>query len=100
LAKIVWTDQAYEDLETIFEYISHDSVRYAQLLIEKILMAVRRLELFPESGRIVPERNEKHIREVIVGSYRIIYRVRRECVDILTVRHGATRIDFSGIERN
>ena len=38
MAKVVWTEQAYDDLEAIFEYISHDSVKYAQLLIEKILI--------------------------------------------------------------
>jgi addiction module RelE/StbE family toxin len=97
LVKVIWTEQAYEDLEAIFEYISRDSIKYAQLLIEKILTSVKRLELFPESGRIVPECNKKHIRELIVGSYRVIYRTRYECVDILTIRHGATRIDLSHI---
>lgn len=100
MAKVVWTEQAYEDLEAIFEYISHDSVKYAQLLIEKILISVKRLELFPESGRIVPERNEKHIREVIVGNYRIIYRLRSDWVELLMVRHGASRLDISVIDED
>jgi toxin ParE1/3/4 len=97
VAKVVWTKQAYEDLEAIFEYISHDSVKYAQLLVEKILMAVKQIELFPESGRVVPERNEKHIREVIVGSYRIIYRVRSDYVELLMVHHGASRLDLTEV---
>jgi addiction module RelE/StbE family toxin len=100
VAKVVWTEQAYEDLEAIFEYISHDSLKYAQLLIEKILMSVKRLEIFPESGRIVSELNEKHIRELIVGNYRIIYRTKHECVEILTVRHSATKLNLSNIQSN
>lgn len=44
----------------------------------KVFEAVDRLELFPESGRVVPELNRKEIREVIIGNYRIIYRIREE----------------------
>jgi plasmid stabilization system protein ParE len=48
-------------------------------------MAVERLQMFPESGRVVPERNEKEIREIIVRPYRIVYRVRPGYVEIATV---------------
>jgi toxin ParE1/3/4 len=43
----------------------------------------------PMSGRKVPEFNMDHIREVIEGPYRIIYRIRPERVDVLAVLHGA-----------
>ena len=52
-----------------------------------------RLIDFPASGRMVPEIGEKSIREVILGSYRIIYRRRSEAVDVLTVHHGARLLD-------
>jgi plasmid stabilization system protein ParE len=48
-------------------------------------MAVERLGMFPESGRVVPERNAKHIREVILRPYRIVYRLSPGRVDIATV---------------
>lgn len=41
--------------------------------------------MFPESGRVVPERNDKEIREIIVRPYRIVYRVRPGYVEIATV---------------
>jgi plasmid stabilization system protein ParE len=44
-----------------------------------------RLREFPESGRVVPERNEIAVRELIEGSYRIVYEVREARVEILTV---------------
>lgn len=49
------------------------------------LDAVDRLGVFPESGRVVPERNTPEIREVIVRPYRIVYRLRPGLVEIATV---------------
>lgn len=64
----------------------------------KVFEAVDRLELFPESGRVVPELNRKEIREVIIGNYRIIYRIRGELVEILTVYHSSRLLDVNGIK--
>ena len=50
---------------------------------------MERLTDFPRSGRVVPEFERSDIRELIVQSYRIVYRVRGEDVEILTVHHGA-----------
>jgi plasmid stabilization system protein ParE len=49
------------------------------------------LRSFPELGRVVPERGEPNIREIVVGNYRVVYRFRREqkTVEILRVWHGA-----------
>jgi plasmid stabilization system protein ParE len=50
-----------------------------------IINAVERLKAFPQSGRMVPERNNPEIREVIVKPYRVVYRLRAETVEIVTV---------------
>jgi len=50
---------------------------------------VDRLRQFPASGRVVPERGDPTIREVLVGSYRIVYRLVNETAQVLTVFHGA-----------
>jgi toxin ParE1/3/4 len=36
-------------------------------------------------GRTVPELPESKLRELVEGNYRIVYRVRRKTVEILTV---------------
>lgn len=89
MTRIVWAPQAIEDVEAIRAYVSRDSVRYADLLVERIVSAVSRLERNPLSGRVVPEVGDASIREVIHGSYRIVYRVRLDVVEIATVFHGA-----------
>jgi addiction module RelE/StbE family toxin len=85
VTKLRWSPQAARDLEAIRDYIATDSPRYAALVIERIMGGVERLIAFPESGRIVPERNDPTIREVIVKPYRVVYRLRPGLVEIATV---------------
>jgi plasmid stabilization system protein ParE len=59
--------------------------------------ATDKLESFPRSGRIVPELGIENIREILVGSYRIIYRIRYDDVHLLTVHHGARLLDTTKI---
>ncbi len=40
-----------------------------------------------------PEINDPEIREILFGSYRIVYRVKGELVEILTIYHGARLLD-------
>jgi plasmid stabilization system protein ParE len=86
---VVWTRRAVADVQAIKQFIARDSPHAAQLVTERIVAAVDRLSLFPHSGRIVPEVADPMIREEIQGSYRIVYRLIREEVHILTVHHAA-----------
>ena len=89
MIRVLWSRQAVEDVEAIKFYISRDSVRYAQLVAERIVEAVDRLTIFPQSGRIVPEVGDETIREVIFGNYRIVYRISDVGIEILTVFHAS-----------
>lgn len=75
MVKINWSRFALDDLKSIHSYISKDSILYASRFVDKIIAAVEHLENFPFSGRIVPEKNDETIREVILGNYRIFYKV-------------------------
>jgi len=87
MVKIIWTERSVTDLKDIAEYIGKDSVRYAKLTIDKIIDKTSILEKQPLIGRIVPEINDKNIRELIIGNYRIIYEHHKLYVNILTVHH-------------
>jgi len=90
MVKIVWTEISIQDLKEIFDYIEEDSVRYANITANKIYQRVQVLTDNPLIGRIVPEFNEKFIRELIEGNYRIIYRIKNDNqIDILRVYHVA-----------
>lgn len=86
---IVWSPQSLRDLDAIREYIANDSEHYAGLTIARIFSAVEQLIKFPHLGRIVPERDEPEIREVIVGRFRVVYRVQDELIEVATVFRAA-----------
>jgi toxin ParE1/3/4 len=75
-------------VDAIATYIALDSTAYAGVMVGKIIDATRNLVSFPFSGRIVPEFNEDTIREKIVYSYRIIYKIQGETITIATIIHG------------
>jgi addiction module RelE/StbE family toxin len=89
MGAIAWTPKARDDFEAAIRYIARDSPRLASSFSARIEVAVGRLTIFPRSGRIVPEFEQPDIRELIVQSYRIVYRLRGDDVEILTVHHGA-----------
>ena len=60
---IIWSPQAADDVVGILNYISADSVRYAELVVRRIVARVEQLSTFPESGRVVPERRDAAILE-------------------------------------
>ena len=92
MTAIIWSPQSLRDLEGIRAYIAQDSPRYAELVVQRIVAGVERLEAFPESGRVVPELDRPEIREVIVKPYRVVYRYRREAVEIVTVFRSSRQI--------
>ncbi|WYL97761.2 MAG: type II toxin-antitoxin system RelE/ParE family toxin [Gloeotrichia echinulata IR180] len=69
-----------------------NSPQYAQRLVERLTHRSEQIALFPLSGRIVPEFETKQIREVIEGSYRIIYYIKPDQIDIIAVLHGSQQI--------
>jgi len=97
MAKITWTDQALEDIETICDFIAKDSPQYAKIFAQKVYTTVEQLTIFPKSGRIVPEIGDVSVREIIFGNYRIVYRVRKAEVEIVTVHHSSRLFNESEI---
>lgn len=60
-------------------------------MAERLFDAVERRVECPLSGRIVPKLDEGSLREIVSSPYRIVYRVRTELAEILTVVHSARR---------
>jgi toxin ParE1/3/4 len=93
MAEVRWTPQAADDLEAVCLFIARDSPRYAATFADRVLRATDQLANFPQLGRVVPEVRDDSIRELVIASYRIIYRFRRDAVHVLTVHHGARLLD-------
>jgi toxin ParE1/3/4 len=80
MAAVRWTQRARDDLRDIHDFIARDSPRAAEALVERLLTATERLAAFPESGRVVPEFPALGYREIIVSSYRVLYRLAENTV--------------------
>jgi toxin ParE1/3/4 len=89
MEQIKWTKLALHDVDSIHDYIAQDSPHYAQKTIESIFERVKILIANPEAGRLVPEFENKIIRELIVGNYRIVYKIYPKKISILRVHHSA-----------
>lgn len=72
--KVRWTEEARRQLATI---------RVAELIERG-----ESLGRFPRLGRVVPEYGVDELREVVEAPYRIVYRLVRGRVEILTVFEG------------
>jgi toxin ParE1/3/4 len=100
--KIIWTDNAIQDLNDIGEYIAKDSERYAQITVNKLFDSVEILEEYPFAGKMVDDFQDENIRELVRGNYRIVYQIINENrIEILTF-HNCARLlgntfEFSGL---
>ena len=93
MVRIVWTQVSLNDLREIFEYISEDSLRYANLTVNKIYQAAQVIALNPFSGKVDPLFKKSSVRKLIVDNYNIIYRLKSDKqADILRVFHTSRRL--------
>ena len=92
MIELIWSPQSIADVEEIRAYIAADSKLYAEMTVQRIVAAVERLRMFPDSGRMVPERPSPELREVIAGNFRIVYRRSPATVEVATVFRGSREL--------
>lgn len=85
---VIWSNPAKDELKQIYDYIALDSKYYALKVINTIIEKSESIENFPRSGRIVPELENEDIREVFIYSYRLIYEIQENQIEILALIHG------------
>src|SRR5882757_2879055 len=86
--KIIWTENAVQDLLVIKDFISQDSVEVATSWLLELINAGESLSVMANRGRIVPEFNQENLRELIVENYRLVYRTKPTVIEILTIFEG------------
>ena len=89
--QVALSPSARRDLRDIVRYISFEAPERAVTFGQFLLSSTKRLTDFPLLGRVVPEFGDPSIREIVVRSYRVIYRVdHADCrVDVARFWHGA-----------
>lgn len=89
---VFWTENAKRELRAVHDYIAQNSARYARGMVDRITRKTELLASLPHLGAEVPEYGDSSIRELLEHPYRIIYRVRGDRVEVLSVVHGARRL--------
>ena len=84
---VVWTKSALADVRHIRRYIADFNPYAARDMADRILEAGNSLSLFPYRGRSVP--NTELRETTLARPYIVRYRIDRDCVFILRVRHSS-----------
>jgi plasmid stabilization system protein ParE len=97
-----WSKPAKLDLQQIHDFIARDSKLYAQKISLEIVDKSEKLSSFPEVGRIVPELGDPRIRELLIYSYRLVYEVFPDKVEVLALIHSKRNFirDFLNEQRH
>ncbi|MER3373312.1 MAG: type II toxin-antitoxin system RelE/ParE family toxin [Allomuricauda sp.] len=76
MVKVLLAQSAWEDLDSISDYIAQDSIRYAKEFANQLLNKIQQLESFPDSGKKVAELDNPLLRELVFKKYRIVNRFK------------------------
>jgi toxin ParE1/3/4 len=96
--KIIWTPLAIDKASEIAEDIAQDKPSAAEKRINTVFSKVQQLKSSPRIGRVVPEIRNDRFREIIYGNYRIIYRIEKTQISILTIRLGKQILPIDDIK--
>ena len=83
---VILTPQSIADLEGVVRRIAEDSPSRARAFGNTLVDRALSVGPFPEMGRMVPEVNDPAVREIIHGTYRIIYEIRGEPKAVFVLR--------------
>ena len=98
--KVIWTDESLARLNEIEAFIARDSPRRAKTFRNYLIERGESISRNPMIGRMVPEILNPLIRELIVKNYRIIYRLKKTIIEILTVHEAHRLLRLEEIEIN
>ena len=89
--QLIWSPAARLDLRGIYDYIAQGNRPAAAKFVQGLIGDVEQVQIFPESGRVVPEFGDSTIREIFRKPCRVVYRYRvsAKVVEIVRIWHAA-----------
>ena len=101
--RVEWAPSALTDLEAMLDYLAaRESPSLAASVGDELLEAADSLTSLPHRGRRVPELSELGVegfRELLVGPYRLVYRVVSRTVGIVALLDGRRDLGDVLVER-
>jgi len=95
--KVIWSPLALGKLEESAKFIALDKQSAAKKWVNDIFDHVEMLCSQPEMGREVPELSDSRYREIVFGSYRIIYKIEND-IKVLTIRNSRQLLSSDDVE--
>lgn len=95
--RVVWTELAFEQLDSAMAIIARDRPDAAAAWLELMLDAGESLSELPDRGRVVPEAEREDVRELIISPYRLVYRRDPDSVSIVMVLHERRQLTVDDI---
>jgi plasmid stabilization system protein ParE len=93
--QIILQPEAYEGMESAYQYIEQDSPERARVWATGLMTAINSLSTFPARCPLTPEDEffAQEIRQLLYGKgrgmYRVLFTIKGNTVSILHIRHGA-----------
>lgn len=92
--KVVWSDEALFALIALeMKLAERYSPERAAEIVETLVRRVERLEQHAQLGRAVPEYGHPQLRELVDGWNRILYRLRPDAIEIVTIVPGRVPLE-------
>jgi len=85
--EVIFTDRFLDRIEECTDYIALNHIPTAINWALDVFGKCQKLINQPESGRFVPEFRRPEIREIIHGNYRLVYELKPNQIDMLTIWH-------------
>ena len=93
--KLRLAQSAVADLQDILSHYREQGVPHiGDQFVSAILEHCEMLLQHPESGRIVPEFNQPHVREVIHPPFRVVYLREAEQIALIRVWRSERQLEF------
>jgi toxin ParE1/3/4 len=96
---VKWTDHAKAQLRHIHDYIAQDSAYYAKRVTQELVSRSLSFDELPRTGKVVAELNNELVREVSLYSYRILYEIKHDQIEVLAVIHKRRDLQADEIPR-
>ena len=98
MARLIWTEPAFEDLGQVADCIALDNPAAAKRLVQKVFTKAELLQNFPEMCPVPPDLPDSRYRHMVVGPLRIFYRIEGDSVFLVYVMRSERLLKNSDLE--
>jgi toxin ParE1/3/4 len=85
--RLDWTRRAARELEEKADWLAVNRPGASAPFLKRIRGAVQELRRFPRKGRRPPGVPDEPVREIIVGTYRVVYLPEEARILVVTLKH-------------